>query len=242
VPVPAVRDLREAGWRLVGTGLPPEEADSAIILAEPGCLSLTDRDKLRTAPLALRQTTLALGVDDAAQRLSWLRLGLGDVLGTAVGLPELALRAARVARIADQLPRWRTAGPLTLDLLDRDARLESRRIWLHPREFALLWRLAEVPGHWVSQAALRRDLWSQSFRPETNSLAVHVCRLRTRLRDCGAGELIETARDGAYRLRAPPAAFNFQTGQLLLDDHVRLRDEAAGQERDADHEAGIQNQ
>ena len=242
MPIPAIYDLRRADWTLCGLGLPQDSADCAVILAATGTGAFGAGDTLLGAPLAVRRRTLALGVDAAAARLQLLRQDFGDVLGTSVRLPELALRAARVARAADQLPRWRAAGPLTLDLLDRDARLESQRFWLHPREFALLWRLAEVPGQWVSPATLRRELWSQTFRPETNSLAVHVCRLRARLRDCGVAGLIETARDGAYRLRAAPAAFNFQSGQLLLDDHVRLRNEASEQQRDADHEAGIQNQ
>jgi two-component system, OmpR family, response regulator len=242
MPIPATCDLRRADWTLCGLGLPQDSADAAVILAATGTGSLGADDTLIGAPLAVRRRTVALGVDEAADRSELLRRHFGDVLGSSIRLPELALRAARVARAADLLPRWRTAGPLTLDLLDRDARLGSQRLWLHPREFALLWRLAEVQGHWVSQAALRRELWGQSFRPETNSLAVHICRLRTRLRDGGVAGLIETARDGAYRLRAAPAAFNFQPGQLLLDDHVRLRDEASEQQRDADHEAGIQNQ
>ena len=242
MPVPAVWDLRRADWQLVGAGPPLEAAEGTIILAQLGGLTSADRDRLCRAPLNLRQATLALGVDDTAHRLRWLQLGLGDVLGSALELPELALRAARVAHLLQLLPRWRAAGPLTLDLLDRDARFEQRRLHLHPREFGLLWRLAEAPGQWVSQADLRRDLWGQQFRPETNSLAVHISRLRARLRDSGAPNLIETARDGSYRLRAETAAFNFQRGQLLLDDHVRLRDEAVKQQWDADHETGLQNQ
>ncbi len=242
MPIPAAWDLRKAGWQLVGTGLAQDATDGTIILAQPSGLTSAERDKLNTAPLAVRRTTLALGVDDAAQRLRWLQRGLGDVLGTAADLPELELRAARVTHVMQLLPRSRAAGPLTLDLLDRDARIDQRRLRLHPREFALLWRLAALPGEWTNQADLRRELWGQLFRPETNSLAVHISRLRARLRDFGVTALIETARDGCYRLRLPAVAFNFQPEQLLLDDYLRLGDEAAKQQQDADHEAGIQNQ
>ncbi len=44
------------------------------------------------------------------------------------------------------IPRFREAGDVTLDLAHRDARVEDRWLALHPREFALLWRLAERPG------------------------------------------------------------------------------------------------
>ena len=91
------------------------------------------------------------------------------------------------------------AGPLRLDLFHRDARVRDRWLALHPREFALLWRLAETPGHTVSQRALLEDVWRLSFEPGTNRVAVHVARLRRKLAPVGLDAMIAT--DGAgYRL------------------------------------------
>ena len=151
-----------------------------------------------------RQTDAArclfLGVAGARERAALLAAGAGDALPTRVGLAELAQRAERVAATRDRLPRERTAGPVTLDLLHRDARAGPRWLALHPREFALLWRLAERPGERVSRARLLRDVWRLEFEPGTNSVEVHVSRLRAKLAAAGAEGLVETDPRGGYRL------------------------------------------
>src|SRR5690606_19530244 len=60
-----------------------------------------------------------LGVAGARERAALRAEGAGDAFPTRVGLAELAQRAERVAATRDRLPRERTAGPVTLDLLHR---------------------------------------------------------------------------------------------------------------------------
>ena len=131
-----------------------------------------------------------------------LRLGFGDTLGRHAGLDELEARVVRLTEQAEALPRYRQHGPIRLDLLARDALVAGRALGLHPREFALLWRLAETPGEPVSSAELLFDVWRLSFRPETNSLAVHISRLRAKLRLAGVDGIVETADNASYRLTA----------------------------------------
>jgi len=91
------------------------------------------------------------------------------------------------------------AGPLRLDLFYRDAALGERWLALHPREFALLWRLAETPGRTVSQRALLADVWRLTIEPGTNRIAVHVARLRRKLASVHLDAMIATDGSG-YRL------------------------------------------
>ncbi len=91
------------------------------------------------------------------------------------------------------------AGPLRLDLFHRDAAYEGRWLALHPREFSLLWRLAETPEHTVSQRALLADVWRLPFEPGTNRVAVHIARLRRKLEAHGLDAMIDTDGPG-YRL------------------------------------------
>ena len=97
------------------------------------------------------------------------------------------------------IARWIDAGPLRLDLFHRDAEFDGRWLALHPREFALLWRLAETPGATVSQRELLRDVWRLPFEPGTNRVAVHVARLRRKLEPLGLAAMIATDGPG-YRL------------------------------------------
>lgn len=100
------------------------------------------------------------------------------------------------------LPRRRQVGPLTLDLFHRDARHGVRWLSLHPREFGVLWRLADDPGQRVTRRELLRDVWRIHHEPETNSVEVHVSRLRSKLAGAGCEALIETVAEGGYRLAA----------------------------------------
>lgn len=144
-----------------------------------------------------------LGVDRGVERAQLLAHGCADVLPAATGLNELEARARRVADMAGMLPRWRGVGPLTLDLFHRDARCGGRWLALHPREFGVLWRLADSPGQAVTRLELLRDVWRISQEPETNSVEVHVSRLRAKLALSGCGELVETAPEGGYRVPEP---------------------------------------
>ena len=173
-----------------------------------------------------RGWTVMVGVDDAAERARFLRLGFGDAVQTSISLDELEQRVVRVIDQAQSIPRLRLIGPLRLDLLAREAFVASRAVGLYPREFALLWRLADTPGQAVSPGELIGDIWNLAFRPETNSLAVHVSRLRAKLRLSGIDGLIETGNDGSYRLLAP--CLTGTTGDernLPLDAHLRLGEE-----------------
>lgn len=102
------------------------------------------------------------------------------------------------------MPRFREAGDVTLDLLHRDGRVVDSWLGLHPREFALLWRLAEQPGVCVSRKQLLADVWRIRYEPQTNSLAVHVARVRAKLEPFGLSRLIATHPAGGYFL--DPAA------------------------------------
>lgn len=111
------------------------------------------------------------------------------------------------------IPRFREAGDVTLDLLHRDGRVDDRWLGLHPREFALLWRLAEVPGQQVSKRELLADVWRITFEPQTNSVAVHVARVRAKLQPFGLARILQTHPEGGYYLDAPPGPSHFFLGE-----------------------------
>ncbi len=110
------------------------------------------------------------------------------------------------------IPRFREAGDVTLDLLHRDGRVEDQWLGLHPREFELLWRLAEEPGERMSKQRLLADVWRITFAPETNSVAVHVARVRAKLERFGLAHILATHPDGGYYLNAPagPSTYRFR--------------------------------
>ena len=90
-------------------------------------------------------------------------------------------------------PRFREAGDITLDLLNRDGRVCDCWLSLSPPEFALLWRLAEQPGERISRYEL-----------EAESIAVYAARLRARLDPLGLTSIIVDHPDGGFFLDLPP--------------------------------------
>ncbi|WP_338447295.1 winged helix-turn-helix domain-containing protein [Pelagerythrobacter marensis] len=116
------------------------------------------------------------------------------------------------------MPRTIRAGPALLDMFHRDAQVGARWLGLHPREFAVLWHLAERAGEPVSRRQLLRQVWRLEFDPATNRVAVAVCRIRACLRAVGVEGLIATVPARGYLLRVANEA---------LDSPERLRDDAA---------------
>jgi len=227
-------DLRRRGWTL----LAPEEGASS-------CHPVLLDDMLQAAEMSgatERATAILLGVDDSLIRAHALALGFGEVLDSSVSLNELEQRTLRVAHALKAVPRQRQHGPLMLDLLLRDGIAGKRRLGLHPREFGLLWRLAQTPGEPVSPQELLAEVWRVNFRPETNSLAVHVCRLRAKLASVGLGGIVSTTPQGSYALNAVPAqedgddaagnagpVMPLASNGPMLDDYVR-EDASSGPE------------
>ena len=108
------------------------------------------------------------------------------------------------------IPRFREAGDVTLDLFHRDGRVDDRWVGFHPREFELLWRLAQQPGVRISRRELLADVWRIHFEPETNSVAVHVARVRSKLEPFGLAGILATHPEGGYFLNAPPGPSDFR--------------------------------
>lgn len=109
-------------------------------------------------------------------------------------------------------PRFREAGDLTLDLIHRDARVDDRWLGLHPREFALLWRLAETPGERLPGPQLRAEAWRIVREPRVDGIDAHIARLRKKLVVAGLADLIGTDAGGCYFIDAPAS------GDLLRID------------------------
>jgi len=197
-------DLRRLGWTLCA-GEDGRRAECRhVLLVDARDLRQSEREGMAAADRPAWRL-LMLGVEEPAERAALLTLGCAEALTAAIGLRELEARARRIDEMFGMLPRWRTVGPLTLDLFHRDARRGGRWLALHPREFGVLWRLADAPGQRVTRKQLLRDVWRLNHEPETNSVEVHVSRLRGKLAELGCAWLVATDPRGGYRLMdAPP--------------------------------------
>lgn len=131
-------------------------------------------------------------------RAHLLRHGIDDLVDEHCGPAELAARLHMAVARRQGKDAAIQVGALTLDRLGRQAWMAGTRLRLMPREFELLAYLAERAPAVVRRDELRAKLWGRDFDPGTNSVDVHVCRLRRKLEEQGAQNLIHTVRGAGY--------------------------------------------
>jgi two-component system OmpR family response regulator len=57
-------------------------------------------------------------------------------------------------------------------------------------------------GRIVTRTMFLEEVWGFHFDPQTNIVESHLSRLRTKLREGFADDLIETVRGAGYRMRS----------------------------------------
>jgi DNA-binding response OmpR family regulator len=93
----------------------------------------------------------------------------------------------------------RAAGPITVNPVTHEVRVGDREILLTAREFDLLVYLIDKRGRVASADQISNHVWGRST--ETNTVAVHIRRLRAKLGTHPThGQLIRTIRNVGYRL------------------------------------------
>ncbi len=146
---------------------------------------------------------LLTALDRIEDRVSGLDAGADDYLGKPFAPAELLARVAALGRRAQsgQPATLITEGATTIDLLQRQVIHDGQSILLQPREFRLLEELMRNSGEAVTRQMLLENVWGYSFDPLTNIVETHMSRLRTKLAEAGARDLIETLRGVGYRFR-----------------------------------------
>ena len=137
------------------------------------------------------------------ERVEGLRAGGDDYLTKPFAFTELLARVrALIRRSSGHAESTElVAGPLTMNLLDRDVRRSGTAVELQPREFALLELLMRNRGQVVSKTMILEHVWDFNFTPQTNVVEVLVHRLRSSIDKPFDQKLIHTVRGAGYVLR-----------------------------------------
>lgn len=130
-------------------------------------------------------------------RIEGLDCGADDYLGKPFDLSELAARLRAIGRrskgnISATL-RWRD---LELDCSAREMRQKGVPISLSRRELALMETFMERPGRVFSRNQLEDRLYGWGEEVESNTVEVHIHKLRTKL----GRDVIRTLRGQGYRI------------------------------------------
>lgn len=139
-------------------------------------------------------------LDQVSDRIEGLNAGADDYLVKPFDLDELSARIGSVARRYSGNPNPLVViGPLEVDLAARSIRKEGKAVQLTAREWVLFETFLQRPGQLLSKAQLEERLYSFNTEIESNTIEVHVSRLRKKL----GQNIITTERGLGYRLGTP---------------------------------------
>ncbi|MCO5066392.1 MAG: response regulator transcription factor [Rhizobiaceae bacterium] len=139
-------------------------------------------------------------LDQVLDRIEGLTAGADDYLVKPFDLDELSARIGSVARRYSGNPNPIIRhGSLDIDIARRNVRRDGKPVQLTAREWALLEAFLARPGQLLSKAQLEEKLYDFDAEVESNTIEVHVSRLRKKL----GADLIETERGLGYRLAQP---------------------------------------
>ena len=139
-------------------------------------------------------------LDQVSDRIDGLNAGADDYLVKPFDLAELSARIGSVARRYGGNPNPIVShGALEIDRAARSVKRDGKHVPLTAREWALFEAFLARPGQLLSKAQLEEKLYAFDAEVESNTIEVHVSRLRKKL---GSG-VIETERGLGYRLGVP---------------------------------------
>ena len=143
-------------------------------------------------------------------RVCGLELGADDYVCKPFSIRQL------VARLNALLQRCRRyagytatkevieVGPLWIDRANHEVKKNGEAVELTPKEFELLWALAQRPNRTVPARKLLWEVWGYDDSIRTRTLDVHIGRLRRKLEDDPHNpKLIKTVPSLGYRLEVP---------------------------------------
>ena len=138
------------------------------------------------------------GVDD---RVLGLNLGGDDYLVKPFAMEELVARIrALLRRPGGALGTVMTAGNITFDATAREVQVAGSTIPISRREMGVLEHLMRRLGHVVPKDVIEDKIYGFDEEVSSNSVEVHVSRLRKRLSEAGADVTIHTLRGVGYLL------------------------------------------
>lgn len=138
--------------------------------------------------------------ESLAEKVQVLDLGANDYVVKPFHVRELLARLqVQLRRIPAEVV---VCGELEVAPAQGRATLRGRDLALTQTELRVLARLAAEPGRVFSREELYALLWESPATPGSNLITVYLRRIRQKLQDAGAPNLIRTVRGQGYALRS----------------------------------------
>ena len=150
----------------------------------------------------IKTPVLMLTARDAVEdKITGLDLGADDYLTKPFAFNEL------LARIRALLRRNKEIRPAQIVISDLEIDTTAQRVWrggkeiiLTTKEYGLLEYLARERGRVVGRGEISEHVWDENFDSFSNLIEVYIKRLRSKMDEGFAAQLIHTRRGAGYIL------------------------------------------
>jgi two-component system copper resistance phosphate regulon response regulator CusR len=141
--------------------------------------------------------------DAVSDRISGLDCGADDYLTKPFDFGELLARLRALLRRPDALlPESIRICDLEINVHARRVRRADQEIQLTSKEYTLLEYFVRNVDRVLSRGEIAEHVWDQTFDLFSNSIEVHIQRLRRKIDDGHSVKLIQTRRGEGYVLTA----------------------------------------
>ena len=150
----------------------------------------------------IKTPVLMLTARDAVEdRIKGLDFGADDYLIKPFAFDELLARLRALLRRSSEIrPPKIIIGDLEIDTLAQRASRNGHEIYLTTKEYALLEYLARERGRVVGRGEIAEHVWDENFDAFSNLIEVYIKRLRSKIDEGFAVQLIHTRRGAGYIL------------------------------------------
>ncbi len=194
-------DVLEAPDGLTALSMGLREDPDLVVLD----VMLPKRDGLEVCRVIRRDSAVPVVMltarTDAIDVVVGLESGADDYVTKPFEMPILvarvraALRRVQLTEPAETV----TLGPLHIDIPGHRVVMDDEEISLTPTEFRLLVELARRPQQVFTREMLLEKVWGYGYLGDSRLVDVAIQRLRAKLNQGGAPDLIETVRGVGYR-------------------------------------------
>jgi two-component system cell cycle response regulator CtrA len=149
------------------------------------------------------------GLSRPQAKVKGFGMGADDFITKPFDQQELLARIQAIVRRAKGFSQpTLSVGSLTLNLGSREVRVDGRDVHLTGKEYAILELLTLRKGLVLTKEVFLNHLYGGIDEPEAKIIDVFICKLRKKLAQAGAGELIGTVWGRGYVLRDPASLAN----------------------------------
>jgi two-component system cell cycle response regulator CtrA len=177
-----------------------------IVLLDIMLPDIEGYEVVRRMRLARNDTPVLIlsGLARPQAKVKGLGMGADDYITKPFDRAELLARMQAIVRRCKGFsqPALRV-GPLQLNLDSREVTVDGREVHLTGKEYAILELLVLRKGMVLTKEAFLNHLYGGMDEPEMKIIDVFICKLRKKLMQAGADNLIGTVWGRGYMVREP---------------------------------------